>query len=225
MKKITIILINILGMLFFITPGVAVTERILNYSTLYLLFKISQNPILLAYMIAGLVLFSLLIVLIIYVQIKKKQNIFIFIAISFSILIGIISSRFWHSFSIPIEDLLFFLFGIAWFQVLTVLTILGKAKDLTFKTVQNNMNNASFLFYKVFAYGFLIAFYINRFSESDDIVAKFVNIHDNLFVQVFSVLASIAVFTNAEKIIEAIGKKIILLQAVFKSKLLIEDNK
>ena len=54
------------------------------------------------------------------------------------------------------------------------------------------MSAISFLFYRVFAYIYLIIFYINQISESDEIVANFVNIHDNLFVQIFSILLNLS---------------------------------
>ncbi len=202
-------------MFLLVLPGTVIAERIINYTTLYLLFKISQNYILLLYMIVGFILFLLLITLITYTQAKKKQGVFVFIIFTFSVLFGLASPLFKNYVSNPIDDLLFFLYGIGYLPIIMLPIILGKVKDLTFRTIKNNLGNISFLLYKVLCYGYLLLFCIYNISKSDKIVASYVNIHNNLFVQIFSILLSIIFFTYAEKIIEISGNKLIQLRAIF----------
>jgi len=135
MKKSITILINTLALLFFLVPGLIIFERIFNYFTSYLLFRFSENFLLIIYAIIGFVLVGILGVLSIYAQEKKRQNIFVFVAILFSSIGGIVSGYFNLHIPIPTEDLLFSLYGISWLLLIGVLILLGKVKDITFDII------------------------------------------------------------------------------------------
>ncbi|OGD66985.1 hypothetical protein A2442_02520 [Candidatus Campbellbacteria bacterium RIFOXYC2_FULL_35_25] len=224
MKKSITILINTLALLFFLVPGLIIFERIFNYFTSYLLFRFSENFLLIIYAIIGFVLVGILGVLSIYAQEKKRQNIFVFVAILFSSIGGIVSGYFNLHIPIPTEDLLFSLYGISWLLLIGVLILLGKVKDITFDIIKKNIMSKTYPFYKILVYGLVIIFYIKNFTDSDGGIASLFDIQNNFSIQVFSFLVSFIVFWKAEKIIEILGRIILRMRKKIKSVPIIKNH-
>ncbi len=189
-------------------PMVLVAEKIFYYATLFIVSRISINPIILFYIIFGFIGFTLFSLLMFLPQ-KKIQYYIVFLLMFFSISIPIVTSFFNVNISEFLEPgtIVYLVSGVIALQLLIVLSIFGRIKKSLLAQVEKNLkSNYLFSFVKVLLYLLLIPIYAYSFQDNDGEILSQLGVESNSIIEILSIIISYVVFINLEKIYQAINK-------------------